>query len=152
MIKPPSNQDEFEQLVSYFWNRLCEEMQPTAQNASSITLSKPAAYQARRALRSVRTPDELVTWASQWLTRDAWQRARSRVRAKRYRERNHLVRASLTADTKAVLDERAKEMGMPLWAYLEALVLNPTTLDGMEKQAKLTSTELPRVVGDHPES
>lgn len=137
MIRPPSNQDEFEQLLDYFWNRLGAEMHPTARRTARITLSKPAAYHARKALRLVRTPEELVSWAGQWLTGDAWQRARSRIRARRYRERNQLVRASITTETKCVLDERASALGMPLWAYLDALPLDSSTLAELESEAGL---------------
>ncbi len=135
MIRPPSNQDEFEQLLDYFWNRLGAEMHPTARRTARITLSKPAAYHARKALRLVRTPEELVSWAGQWLTGDAWQRARSRIRARRYRERNQLVRASITTETKSLLDERASALGIPLWAYLDALPLDSSTLADLEAEA-----------------
>jgi len=143
MIKPPANHDEFELLLNYFWDRLGDDLQPTARTTTPLTLTKPAAYQARKALRHVLTPADLVVWAEQWLTGDAWQRARSRVRAKRYRDRNQLVRTSMTTDTKALLDARAKAMKLPLWAYLEALSLDADVMMALEHRARLSSSPPP---------
>ncbi|MGY3727881.1 hypothetical protein [Cobetia sp. MM1IDA2H-1] len=90
---------------------------------------------AQAALQRIRRGKELVDWVNQWACDEDWRRARDSIRAYRYKSRHHLTRANIDQATKTILEQRARELGLPLWQYVQNLGLNEETLEQLEQRA-----------------
>lgn len=140
MIRVVPDQKDVPTYIAYFWDRLLQEPNELDEDPI-IRLGKKPRYYARRDLVKVTTREELAEWATTWLTSEDWRRARDAVRASRYKERNKLVRASMSQDTKTLLDSRARQYKLPLWRYLERLGLTEQALRDLEVRAGLCLAE-----------
>lgn len=49
--------------------------------------------------------------------------------------RDHLSRANIDHQTKQLLGQRAKALGLPIWQYIQQLGLDAETLEALEKRS-----------------
>lgn len=131
-------------LKAYFMDRLEPGREYTA-GSRELSLEKGSRYYARQELLEVNDAHAMLKWRERWCDKNDWTRARSYLRAQRYKARNQLVRSHMSSDFHALVETRASMHDLSVWQYLDRLGLDERKLKDLEIQAGLTNERITKV-------